>query len=231
MTMPPDGDVRIIRESLRYERTGYYALRLPPEDVPPECLLVALHGWGQSARWFARRFNPLERLPIAVVAPQGPHQFYLDLEAKKVGFNWLTAYEKQDNIADVNRLVDACIEAAARAYGGLTLPMHVLGFSQGSVMAWRYALHAVGRVEGLIACCADLAPDVAEALPNVAPWRTLLVYGADDGIVPQAKIDEAQASLTAIGWAHDVLEFEGGHDLPPEAVVKIGRWMTGRLPE
>ncbi len=221
----------VVRASLQYARTGYYALRPPASGVAPEYLLVALHGWGQSARWFARRFESLEQLPVYVAAPQGPHQFYLDLESKKVGFNWLTAYEKPDNIADVNRLIDAVIDEAQRQAGSTSLPVYVLGFSQGAVMAWRYALHAGDKVAGIVVCCADLAPDVAERLENAPRWRTLLVYGTDDGIVPQGKIDEAQSTLTALGWQYDLLEFEGGHDLLPATVHEIGQWVANRLPE
>lgn len=231
MSMENNSSEGIQRASLSYARKGYYALRSAPSGVTPEFLLIALHGWGQSARWFARRFEPLGDLPIFVAAPQGPHQFYLDIESKKVGFNWLTAYEKQDNIDDVNRLIDAVVAEAQRQMGDASLPVYVLGFSQGSVMAWRYALHAGPRVAGVVACCADLAPDVAERLPDTPPWRTLLVYGTEDGIVPQAKIDEAQEHLTAIAWPHDVLEFEGGHDLLPGTVHEIGQWIANRLPD
>lgn len=221
----------IHRESLRYSRTGYFATRVPQGGAAASThLLLALHGWGQSARWFAKRFHPLGDAPVFVATPQGPHQFYLELENKKVGFNWLTAYEKQDNIADANALFDAVVELALKRIG-YEVPVYVLGFSQGSSMAWRYALHAQSRIAGLISCCADLPPDVASDLAATAPFRTLLVYGTDDGIVPQAKIEEAQASLTALPWAFDLLEFEGGHDLPPLVVEEIGQWIRGALPE
>ncbi len=226
--MPAEDGVE--RESIRYERTGYFATRVPSVGAE-ECthLLLALHGWGQSARWFARRFHPLEDAPVFVAAPQGPHQFYLELANKKVGFNWLTAYERQDNIDDANRLFDAVVETALERIGH-AVPVYVLGFSQGSSMAWRYALHAGSRVSGLMSCCADLPPDVAEALPSQRPFRTLLVYGTEDGIVPQVKVEEAQTSLTNMGWAYDLLEFEGGHDLPGQVVREIGDWMRGELP-
>jgi phospholipase/carboxylesterase len=226
--MPPEDSVE--RESIRYERTGYFATRVPPQGAE-DCthLLLALHGWGQSARWFARRFHPLGEAPVFVATPQGPHQFYLELENKKVGFNWLTAYERQDNINDANSLFDAVVDMALARIGH-PVPVYVLGFSQGSSMAWRYALHAGNRIAGMVSCCADLPPDVAAALPAQSHFRTLLVYGTDDGIVPQAKIEEAQATLKGIGWEYDLLEFEGGHDLPAVAVREIGDWMREALP-
>jgi predicted esterase len=220
----------IARETLQYARTGYYAMRPPSGGAEARCMLLALHGWGQSARWFLRQFNALGALPIHTAAPQGPHQFYLDVGAKKVGFNWLTAFEKDDNIADANRFFDAVVaEAERRASTGL--PLYVLGFSQGSSMAWRYALHAGSRISGVISCCSDLPADVALRLPEMPPWRTLLVYGTDDAIVPQESIEAAQKSLRGLQWAHDVLEFEGGHELNAETIHEIGQWVAGELPD
>ena len=222
----------IVRESLRYERTGYFALRAPASGAAGcDIVLLALHGWGQSARWFARRFEPLDDMPILVAAPQGPHQFYLDIGTKKVGFNWLSAYEKQDNIDDANRLFEAVLQEATARMGVASPQVYVLGFSQGSAMAWRFAAYAADRIAGLVACCADLPPDVAEQLPHRPHFRTLLAYGIDDAIIPQEKVDEAQRVLTEIGWQYDVLEFEGGHDLPPDVIREIGQWVSGTLPE
>lgn len=139
--------------------------------------------------------------------------------------------EKADNIADSNRLLDEVLEVVTARESLAGLPLYVLGFSQGSAMAWRFASHAGERVEGVISCCADLPPDVAEQLPRMPPWRTLLVYGTDDGIVPQESIESAQRGLREIGRPFDVLEYEGGHELNAETIHEIGQWVTGELPE
>ena len=70
-------------EPLRIDFTVYYAIQEPERngDKPP-ALLLALHGYGQSARSFIRPFAPLRQRDTLVVAPQAPNQTCL-LSPKK----------------------------------------------------------------------------------------------------------------------------------------------------
>ena len=77
-------------------RSAYYVVQAPDRGIDSETrVLIVLHGWAQNARSFLRRFVGLRESNVLVVAPQGPHQFYLDLETRKVGFSWLTVYDRR----------------------------------------------------------------------------------------------------------------------------------------
>ena len=131
----PDGVSAVAIQS-----TAYYAVQEPAGGINRDTrLLCALHGWGQSCRSFLRRFEALKEENILVVAPQGPHQMYLDMATRKVGFSWLTTYDRNRAMVDLMGLIDGVLDEV-RATTGLTAVPHLLGFSQGVSIAYRYHL-------------------------------------------------------------------------------------------
>lgn len=207
--------------------TGYYAVAAPdaPGDRPP-ALLVALHGWGQNARKMLRDLAPLRAHNIVVAAAQAPHPFYLDMESGKVGFHWLTRYERDRAVADTNVFLATLIDTLRHTHPFDPARIYLLGFSQGCSMAWRFCVSGAVAPAGMIACGADLPPDVVEKLPGLPPFRTLLVHGRTDHIVPMGKMRDAEAGLRTSGFTPELLEFEGGHEIPREAAEQIATWIN-----
>lgn len=205
--------------------TAYYTVQVPNAGVNEETrILCVLHGWGQNSRSILRRFAPLRDSNVLVVAPQGPHQFYLDMETKKVGFTWLTVYDRNRAVADIAGLIDTVLGRVQEDHGLEGVPF-ILGFSQGVSIAYRYHLLAGRPVRGIIACGGDIPPDVQRPLGKVSPLDVLLVHGENDAIVPPTKAQEAEGILQSMGHHVRRFDFDGGHELSPEAVVAIGKWV------
>jgi phospholipase/carboxylesterase len=214
---------------LRVPMTQYYALQAPEEAQSSSMtLLLALHGFGQNCRRFLRDFVPLRSHPILVAAPQGPDQFYHDTASKKVGFNWLTVYDKATRIADVNNYLATLHDEVKARYPEIAERPFVLGFSQGVSMAWRFATSGRIRPAGLIACCADLAPDVAERLGTLQPFPVLLIHGDKDPVFPLEKLKEAEAILRQHQWPVEVRRFDAGHELTDEMMDALAIWIGER---
>ncbi|MBI1317931.1 MAG: alpha/beta fold hydrolase [Candidatus Hydrogenedens sp.] len=216
------------RISLQSPFTCYYAFRAPQGggDAPP--LVLGLHGWGMNCESFLRRLGPLADAGCAVAALQAPNQFYLDMASKKVGFHWLTVYEKEQSIRDIQTYIENVLDDLAGRLAYDPARVYVLGFSQGVSIAWRFAVRTARPIAGLVACCADLPPDVAERLPETTPFPALLTHAVDDAVIPRAKLDEAVAVLQAIHWPHDMFTYEGGHEVVPEAAANIAAWLQAR---
>lgn len=217
-----------IVKPFKIELTAYYVTQEPtitPDEKPP--LLLAIHGWGQNARRFMKDFSVLKKQNLLIVAPQGPHQFYLDTPNRKVGFNWITRYNKDDAVRDTNKYLAALLEHMRDECPYDEKRVYLLGFSQGVSMAWRFAVSGLVKPAGIIACCADLAPDAAEKLPDIAPFRVYLAHGKEDPLVPEEKITEAVEQLTANNFPLTQDKFDGGHELPGALLEKIGVWITG----
>ena len=221
-------DELVVRQ-LAIETTAYYCVQAAAGGgTTPPRTLIALHGFGQKCKGFMRDFAPLRDRNILVVAPQGPHQFYMQLEPKKVGFNWLTIYEKENSIRDFVAYMDRLLDALDAQYGPVRDTVFLLGFSQGVSMAYRFASSGIIAPRGLIACCADLPADVAEKLPGLTPFPVLLAHAEDDPVIPLSKAEDAEAQLKANAFPVERLRYSGGHALPEEVIGRIGDWIEAR---
>lgn len=221
MNEPTPVDVRTVHVPMSLDYVW-----LPPVDGP-RALLLALHGWGQNARRFARPMEPLTRRGIGIAIAQAPHPFYLDFETKKIGFSWLTAYERDRAVQDLHAYLATVLQDVhARLSTDKALPVFLFGFSQGVSIATRFAVSGRITPAGLIGCCADLPPDAAECLPNIAAFPVLLACSPDDAIVSPDKTRDAAASFKAHGFDTTLLEFEGGHRLPPALMEQIAGWLV-----
>jgi phospholipase/carboxylesterase len=212
---------------LTVEFTTYHGLMAPkaPEDEPP-ALLIALHGWGENYRVMLKRLRPLSEGPVLTVAPQGPHQFYLDVASRKVGFNWLTVYDRDQAIADVNAYIARLITALKEKETFDQRRIFLLGFSQGSAMAYRFCTSGLYPVAGMISVCADLPLDVAEALPHTPPFPILLAHGEDDPLVGERIVTQAIETLDHLAFPFEAHTFSGGHEITPALAKHIGSWIA-----
>ena len=214
-------------ENLVIEQTVEFAVQRPKQagDTPP-ALLVVLHGYGQSCDRFIRVFEPLRHKNILVVAPQAPNQFYVKMNPAVVGFTWLTRYERDRSVTEFLAYMQRLLEKIAALHPYDTGNIHFLGFSQGVSMAYRYAVSGASHTASVIACGADLPPDVSEKLAHTKPFRVFLAHGTEDTVVPLEKARQAHAALRKHGFVVEPFFFPGGHEIPLEAVEKIGKWMT-----
>lgn len=207
------------------ESVAYFATQYPENGLNAETrCLVVLHGWGQNSRSFIRKFDALKQQNILVIAPQAPHQFYLDMATRKVGFGWLTAFDRDRGIATAVTALDTILSHVEGKTGAPLKPV-LLGFSQGVSMAWRYAVHGGRAAVGVIACGGDLPPDVEEVLSVRSRFPVMLVHGKDDSIVPFSKGEAAEAVLLSLGITPETLFFDGGHDLPEGLLARLPGWM------
>ena len=218
--------IEIPVERMTIEHSVYYATLEPRGDAENPPLLIALHGFAQRCNRFIAWFDALRDHGVLVVAPQGQHQFYLDIASKKVGFNWLTVYERDQSIADFIGYMRRLIERIGKTRTFDPERVFILGFSQGVSMAYRFAVSDGFRPAGLIACCADLPADVAAKLPATKPFPVLLQHGQDDPMAPPAKGDEAEAILRDHGFPVERHVYPAGHEIPAEAIERIAKFIA-----
>ena len=87
-------------------RTARYWTAGPP---PTEALgtLYVLHGYGQLAQFFVRKFQAAADSGWHVVAPEGGHRFYLKGTSGRVGASWMTREDRLSDIDDYVAFLDA----------------------------------------------------------------------------------------------------------------------------
>jgi len=202
------------------------ALRLGDVGSATQAYWVALHGYGETAATMAAR----TRWPVtpgrAWCFPEAPHRFYVtegqggrahaDLP---VGASWMTRELREADIAANHAYLDAVV---ARAQLPMAAGLRIIGFSQGSATAarWAAARAATGAApQALVVWGALLPPD----LP-VGPGTALaavpltLVCGTRDRWVSEDRLAAELDRLQRARQSVRVLRFDGGHRFDDQAL-------------
>ena len=212
--------MNLINGQLQISHTVYYSVQVP-DGKGPHPLLIVLHGWGQVAGQFVKVFEPLTKKGILVAAPQAAHQFYTQREERRVGFSWLTSYQRDQSVSDFVAYMEQFYKMLQEKFEVDSKRVFILGFSQGVSMAYRTWAHSSLPVQGIIACGGDLPPDIQEQLDSLRPIQILLVHGRRDENVLPEEARQAREHLTAAGLRPELLDFDGGHVVPSSALGTI----------
>jgi len=197
-------------------RTARFYAAGPSEGFRESWLL--LHGYGQLARDFLAACSALRADGRRLVAPEALSRFYLRGSRGEVGASWMTREDREREIRDTLRYLDAVVESAGGPgeEGALT----VLGFSQGAAAAWRWAALGAFPVRRLIAwggaCPDDL--DLDRARERLRGARIVRVAGARDPAYPDEVRAREGERLARHGLDRRLVTFDGGHELDPDTL-------------
>lgn len=203
---------------LRVQRTARY-YTLGGSSSAPRSIWFVIHGYGQLAGDFIRYFADLAANDTLIVAPEALNRFYLvspdkaPARDRPVGATWMTREDRDSEIADYVEYLDALYEdvAAEPKAGGAQI--NVIGFSQGSATATRWATHGKSALSRLV-LWGGLMPPETDLSAGAASFRSValtFVLGSRDHYVSDAMLAADQARLDAASIPYDVIRFDGGH--------------------
>lgn len=191
-----------------------------------------LHGYGQLALDVLRSARPLTGAGRLVVAPEALSRFYPGGAGGRhsgtaVGASWMTREDREHEVADYVRYLDAvCVEALAAVAPPPRI--HLLGFSQGAATAARWAGCGQVRPATLVLWGAAPPVDLArEARRRLAGLRIRLVYGTTDRLVNAEALAASAARLREDGALVTLESFEGGHRLDDTVLAALARDPAG----
>ena len=186
----------------------YYALG-ESARAPTEIWMVC-HGYGQLAGRFLSRLDALDDGRRLIVAPEGLSRFYVDGTgpASKVGASWMTREDRETEIDDYVRYLDAVFDAACRPADRNAAALTVFGFSQGTATASRWAVRGQRKVERLILCGITPRPDQGGRQQRGIAKTAL---GAELSVPWQYEA----------GVRHRLISFEGGHRIDADALRRL----------
>ncbi len=225
---PPEVGRITVPRTARYWSIG-------PVDTAAKGTLYALHGYGQLAEYFIRKFQPMADAGWRVVAPEGGHRFYLKGTDGRVGASWMTKEDRLSDIQDYITFLDRLRGAIDHEEG---TPEVLLGFSQGVATALRWmalGTRGAGSWQGAIAHSGVIPPDLpgrGSALAS-APDLHLIAGKADPYITDVERGFRSSEELWREGGGQiDRVHrhmFDGGHSVDATTVLKaighmIGAW-------
>lgn len=200
---------------------GRYLARPAAPGAP---LLVGLHGYGENADLSLAALTELpgaERWSLASV--QALHPFY-NTRSRQVVASWMTSLDRERAIADNVAYVAAAV-ARVQQEVAAGERLVVLGFSQGTAMAYRAAALALPRCDGVIALAGDVPPELAAVEWPSRP-RVLIGRGADDEWYLDAKVEADRELLAGRGLEVELCRFAGGHEWSEPFRAAAGRFLA-----
>lgn len=182
-----------------------------------------LHGYGQLAQFFIRKFEILNDGRTFIVAPEALSRFYLEGVTGRVGASWMTREERPQEIADyiayLNQLYDTVLEGQDLS----KLQINLLGFSQGNatVLRWLNSDHV--RCNRLIIWAGFFANGIADVIEprKLADIPTTLAYGTQDEYLVQMDLEKYGTDIQAAIPHLQIITFEGKHTVDTGTLKKI----------
>lgn len=211
---------------LSVQRTArYYTLGEFTEQTTD--LWFVLHGYGQLAKYFIRRFDVVQDEKTVIVAPEGLSRLYLNGEYSKIGASWITREDRdnevQDYLAYLNKLYDIIM---AERPAGSTQPLRItlFGFSQGAATVCRWLNNGHVRADRLMLWAGFFSKGIADIIDpaKLADTETIYIYGRQDEYIEQLPSAEGYiSSMQAELPTMRVVPFEGKHVVEREVLKAV----------
>jgi predicted esterase len=185
------------------------------QEQAHEHLLIALHGYGQLAKFFLRKFQGLQSKG-RVVAPEGPHRFYLQGYSGRVGASWMTKEARELDIQDNLVGLNALLSELQKSYSPKKITL--LGFSQGAATAARWYQQNPSAFNELILWAAVFPPDIdAGSFPTKKPLH--FVLGTQDEYYQGEAAQQLLRHYQSMGFK--VHTYAGKHDIDGEVLKRL----------
>ena len=177
-------------------------------------LLIVLHGYGQLAEHFIRKFHQVPE-NYFIVAPEAMHHFYLNGSSGRVGASWMTKEDRINNIADNNEYLNNLVDLLQKEKQFSELL--VLGFSQGGATAARWNAQRKD-IDELILWASVLPPDLdASSVINIKNGS--FVIGKNDEFYDAAAQAKEISKYRSLNF--EIIEYNGKHDIDADILINI----------
>ena len=169
-------------------------------------LLIVLHGYGQLAEHFIRKFQQLPE-EYYIVAPEAMHHFYLNGSSGRVGASWMTKEARINNINDNNEYLNNLLDTLKTEK--VFSKCLVLGFSQGGATVARWNAQR-NDIDQLILWASVFPPDLEESSVGNNKNGTFVIGNNDEFYDAAAQAKEIE-NYKKLGF--EILTYEGKHDI------------------
>jgi predicted esterase len=187
-----------------------------------EHLIFVLHGYGQQAKYFLRKFEILNNGKNCIIAPEGLSKFYLEGFSGRVGATWMTKENRMVDIKNYLAYLDSLLQEIKASISSHT-KISIIGFSQGSATASRWIDSSTFIFDQLILWAGVFPPDVdfEKANEKLRDLKIYYVYGTEDPFITQERLNEMKDLTNKLNVYPDVITFEGNHDINKEVLTQL----------
>jgi predicted esterase len=214
----------LVRRTARYYTVGKLTAQT-------KHIWFCLHGFGQLAQYFGRKFSHLDDGETLIVVPEGLSRMYLDTSYQRIGASWMSREDHHHEISDyvlyLNSLYDLLLDGRKPDKAGLTITL--FGFSQGAATACRWLNNGHVHADRLILWAGYFPHGLTDLIdaPKFSATEMHYVYGRQDEYIREiADIDGYLDRLKADAPALHITAFDGTHRVEPEVLRALNaRWV------
>lgn len=187
-----------------------------------EELWLVCHGHGQLAKYFIKKFNPLDNGKRLIVAPEGLFKYYLQGFSGRVGATWMTKEDRESDIQNYLSYLKAVLKEVKSTLPD-TVKVTLLGFSQGAATISRLATQTDIDFDKLILWAGIFPPDLPplESKNKLSNKPCYLVYGTKDPYLTDARILEQQNIADHLSIKPEILTFNGEHEMHSVTLLNL----------
>ncbi|TAF92227.1 MAG: phospholipase [Runella slithyformis] len=184
-----------------------------------------LHGYGQLAQYFIRKFEVLNDGQTLVVAPEALSRFYLSEFAGRVGASWMTRDDRLAEIDDYVAYLNQLYDTVKGSNNAENVQVHLLGFSQGTATAARWLANKHLKCDRLVLWAGYFANGLADVVDaeQVKQLQTVVVYGNKDEFLSEIDLEKYQNDILDVIPHAQIVCFDGPHAIDVETLKKIAK--------
>lgn len=188
-----------------------------------------IHGYGQLAQYFIKKFKILEAHNIYVIAPEGLSRFYLeDIPTRvaggsnRVGATWMT---RENREMDIKNYISYLQTIYDHELAERNIPITVLGFSQGAATATRWVLHGKVPFDRFVLWAGIFPPDMNfDAGKEIFKKKKIItVFGDEDPFITPERVAELELLSTKLGLAPEKITFVGKHEMNDNVLLRVAQ--------
>ncbi|WP_158858966.1 alpha/beta hydrolase [Lunatibacter salilacus] len=210
------------KQQVSYTQQNYFLTSHDPSGTEKEIWLI-LHGYGQLAEFFLRKFRPFFDSSRLFVAPEGINRSYLEGFSGRVGANWMTKHQRETDILNGMNYLNAVVKEVLKTFDDRP-EINVLGFSQGAATVSRWVVQSPLPIQKMVLLGGALAVDLdKEKLQEKAKnLHLILATGNSDPLITPERLKEQLGHVETVAFRKlSNFTYAGGHELDEQLLRQI----------
>ena len=207
-----------MKNTLNISKTAKFVTYGNPKTA--KTIMFVLHGYGQLADYFIRKFNMLNENDYFVVAPEGLHRFYLKGASGRVGASWMTKEERQSDIDDYVKYLDLLWASISKKY---SFDYKILlGFSQGGATASRWHNEGQFKANQFLLWAAVFPDDMNLNFSNKFELSdNYFILGNNDEYITIEKGEQHIIEINKKSIDFQFVKFSGKHTIESKTLLNL----------
>jgi predicted esterase len=185
-------------------------------------LIFVLHGYGQQAKYFLRKFDILNNGKNCIIAPEGLSKFYLEGFSGRVGATWMTKENRLVDIKNYLAYMENILKELKSSISKNT-KITLIGFSQGSATASRWIDSTIFHFDQLILWAGIFPPDMnfERVSEKLRALKIYYIYGENDPFITPERLTEMMELSLKLDILPKIIKFDGEHDINKGVLTQL----------